>query len=96
MTEEMGAQESFLERRDWFFMHEKRFVNGRAKMKERRQNYRKIRVLDDNITENTNERFPLTCRNFARNCCLHAKPKSVRKETHVHSLYIFLIREYLQ
>ena len=65
-------------------------------MKESRQNYRGIRVLDDNITENTNARPPVTCRNFAKSCCVFAKPKNARKETHAHSMYIFLIREYLQ
>ena len=79
MKEEEGAPESLFERRDWFFMHEKGFVNERTKMKESRQNYRGLRVLDDNITENTNARFPLTCRNFARSCCLHAKPKKQGK-----------------
>ena len=51
----------------------KGFVNERAKMKESRLNYRKIRVQDDSITENTNARSPLTF------CCLHAKPKDTKK-----------------
>ena len=33
-------------------------------MKESRKNAREIRVQDDNITENTNARFPLTFRNL--------------------------------
>ena len=33
-------------------------------MKERRQNDSEIRVQDDNITKNTNARFPLTFRNL--------------------------------
>ena len=51
------------ERRDRSFIHES-FVNERAKIKESRQNYREIRVQDDNIAENTNTRFPLTFRNL--------------------------------
>ena len=42
----------------------KSFANERAKVKESVQNYRKIRVQGDNITENTNARSPLTCRNL--------------------------------
>ena len=42
----------------------KSYVNERAKMKESRQNYRKIRVQDDNITEYTNAESPLTFRNL--------------------------------
>ena len=33
-------------------------------MKERKQNDKEIRVQDDNITENTNARSPLTFRNL--------------------------------
>ena len=48
--------------------------NERAKLKERRQNYKEIRVQDDNIAENTNARSSLTFRNL-----LHAEPKDKRK-----------------
>ena len=43
--------------RDSLFIHEKAVVNERAKMKEIRQNDGKIKVQDDNITENINARF---------------------------------------
>ena len=45
-------------------LYTKSFVNERAKMKERRQNYRKIRVQDDSITETTNAKSPLRFQNM--------------------------------
>ena len=54
---------TLFEHKDRPFIH-KSFVNERAKMKESRQNYREIRVCDDNKMENTNARSPLTFRNL--------------------------------
>ena len=40
------------------------YVNERVKIKGSRQNDREIRVQEDNIMENTNERSPLVFRNL--------------------------------
>ena len=60
----ISLKKHLFEHRDQPRVHEKGFVNERAKMKESRQNYREIRVPDDNLTENTNARFPLTFQNL--------------------------------
>ena len=79
-------------------------------MKDSRQNNREIKAQDDNITENTNARSPLTFRNLllvdaymqiqetrkARETFCICESTVAVKKYHVHSLYIFLSREYLQ
>ena len=54
-------------------------VNERAKMKESSQSDRKIRVQDDNITENTNVRSPLTFRKLLYVVAYMQSQKTPRK-----------------
>ena len=85
-------------------------MNERAEVKDSRQNNREIKAQDDNITENTNARSPLTFRNLllvdaymqiqetrkARETFCISESTVAVKKYHVHSLYISLSREYLQ
>ena len=48
-------------------------------MKEDRQNDREIRALEDNITENTNARSPLTFRNLMYVVAYMQSQKTQRK-----------------
>ena len=45
-------------------LYKKSCVHENTKMKESRENDKEIRVLDYNITKNTNARSPLTFRNL--------------------------------
>ena len=48
-------------------------------MKESRQNYREIRVQDDNITENTNPSSPVIFRNLVQVVAYMQSQKTQRK-----------------